>query len=72
MSAVIAQLKQGRALWPELMPAFDHAIALAREAEYQAQRASNEVQSHIAAAYQPIVVMLADAVGAPEPEGVPF
>lgn len=72
MSTVIAQLKQGRALWPELMPAFDHAIALARESEYQAQRASNEVQAHIAAVYPPIVSLLADAVGSPEPEGVPF
>ena len=72
MSTVIAQLKRGRASWPELMAAFDHAIALAREAEYQAQRASNEVQAHIPAAYPPLVSMLADAVGAPDPEGVPF
>ena len=67
MSGVIDGLKAGReAAEAWLRPAFNHAIALAREAEFQAARASNEVQAYISPAYPPLVEMLADATGGSE------
>lgn len=47
-----------------LLPAIDHALALAAEAEYEAGRASNLVQAGIPPVYPPLVRLLADA--APE------
>lgn len=47
-----------------IVPALDHAIALAREAEYEAARAANLAQCGIEPAYPPLVRMLAAA--APE------
>jgi hypothetical protein len=54
--------------WAALVPAFDHAIALAREDEYRAARASDEVQAGIAPSYSPMVELLAaSAPPAPDP-----
>jgi hypothetical protein len=47
--------------WASLQPAFTHAIALAREAEYVAQKQSDEVQCNILPAYPPLVTLLADS-----------
>lgn len=54
--------------WFALQPAFDHAIALAKEAEYQGKRAANDVQAAISPAYPPLVVLLAESVAAVEVE----
>lgn len=62
VSELMERLTCARAIaWAALRPAFDHAIALAKEAEYQAARASNEVQSHVSPAYPPIVTLLAES-----------
>lgn len=66
MSDIVDRLKGGHHIaWHQLRPAFTHAIALALEAEHQAERASNEVQAHIPPAYPPLVQLLADAVEVP-------
>ena len=44
-----------------LVLAVDHAIALAREAEYTAEHASQLAQTGIPPVYPPLVAMLADA-----------
>lgn len=73
VSETIERLVRARATaWMTLQPAFDHAIVLAKEAEYQADRASNEVLSHVAVAYPPLVVLLAESVDAVVPAEVPF
>ena len=70
MSAVTSRLRTlrrslaGVSALTRLLPAIDHALALAAEAEYEADRASNLVQSWINPAYPPLVRLLADA--APE------
>ena len=62
MSDVVAALCRGRELaWANLRPAFDHAIALAREAEYEADRAGNLAQTSVEPAYPPLVLALAEA-----------
>lgn len=62
MSDVMRDLLKVRSVaWAALIPAIDHAIALAREAEYEAERASNLVQVGIPAAYPPLVESLAAA-----------
>lgn len=48
--------------WVKLQPAFDHAIALAREAEYMAQKISDDVQCNVAPAIPPLVMLLADSI----------
>ena len=53
--------------WRDLKPAFDHAIAVALECEYQADQASNMVLAAIQPAYPPLVRMLAESVDAPDP-----
>jgi hypothetical protein len=47
--------------WPALRPAFDHALALAREAEHLAGHTSIECQTSVRPAYPPLVLLLADA-----------
>jgi hypothetical protein len=55
-------LQRGRSLaWGRLIPAFEHAIHLAMEAEYQANYASNQAQCGVDPAYPPLVLLLADA-----------
>ncbi len=62
MSDVVTRLYRTRGyVWQSMIPAIDHAIALAREADYEAERASNAVQAGIPPAYPPLVLMLADA-----------
>lgn len=65
MTDTVERLARARAVaWATLVPVFDHAIALAREAEHQAQRAENEAQCSVRPAYAPLVSMLADAAPA--------
>jgi hypothetical protein len=72
VSETMERLTRAReSAWFGLQPAFDHAIALAKEAEYQAGRASNEVQAGVSPAYPPLVVLLAESVEAVAVE-VPF
>lgn len=52
--------------WSSLQPAFDHAIALAREAEHLAGRTSIECQTAVRPDYPPLVLLLAAA--APDTE----
>lgn len=62
MTETTQALIRGRDLaWGTLRPAFDHAIAMAREAEYVAAHASNLAQTWIEPSYPPLVSMLADA-----------
>ena len=62
MSGTIRNLERGRSLaWANLRPAFDHAIALAKEAEYVAERQANEYAQNVPPAYPPLVEMLASA-----------
>lgn len=62
MTETLQNLMRARDLaGPWLRPAFDHAIALAREAEWLADEASNKVQAGIAPAYPPLVALLAEA-----------
>ncbi|NKS52548.1 hypothetical protein GS500_04625 [Rhodococcus hoagii] len=59
---VIERLHAARAVaWSELQPAFDHAIALAREAEHLAGRVSIECQTGVQPDYPPLVLLLAAA-----------
>lgn len=72
MSEMTARLERGRNVaWDSLKPAFDHAIALAREDEYRAAVASDAVHSGVAPAYSPLVTMLAESVK-PAPIEVPI
>jgi len=62
-SEIMERLQRAREdAWFALQPAFDHAIALAKEAEYQSARLSDEMQSHIPAVYPPLVELLAESV----------
>lgn len=62
MSAVVDQLKSARhCAWASLRPAFDHAISLAHEAEYEAERAANVAMAHATPTYPPLVLRLAEA-----------
>lgn len=71
VSSVVERLARARVRWPELQPACDHAIVLAKEAEHQAEWASNEVQAGISPAYPPLVLLLAESVEE-KPVEVPF
>lgn len=67
MSEVVDALRRGRAVaWASLQPAFDHALALAMEAEHLASKTSQEYATYVTPAYPPLVRFLADAG-----EGVP-
>jgi len=69
MHDTIDRLERARAVaWGKLKPVFDHAIALAKEAEYQAHRAEVDAQMSVRPAYPPLVELLAAA--APIPEAV--
>ena len=69
MSAVVDQLKSARhCAWASLRPAFDHAIGLAHEAEYEAKRAANVAMTHVAPAYPPLVLRLAEAAPKETPD----
>lgn len=62
MSVTIQNLERGRDLaWANLRPAFDHAIALAKEAEYVAERQTHEYAQNVPPVYPPLVEMLASA-----------
>lgn len=77
MSEVIDRLVKGQGLagavcWVELSPVFQHAIALAKEAEYQASRASISAEMSIAPAYPVLVTMLAESMAPATSAEVPF
>jgi len=62
MSRILSLLHRGRDLaWADLRPAYDHAIVLAKEAEFEAERAQNLAQTGVAPAYPPLVRLLAEA-----------
>lgn len=64
MSRVLGLLRTGRDLaWADLRPAFDHAIVLATEAEFEANRAASIAQTYISPAYPPLVLLLAESAG---------
>ena len=61
-SIVVESLKAARVnAWTALVPAFDHAIMLAEEAEAQAAAAANAVQCSVEPAYPVLVRKLAAA-----------
>ena len=63
MSEVIEKLRRARSMaWADLVPAFDHAIVLAEEAEATAERAANEVQVSTSPAYPALVMKLAESI----------
>jgi hypothetical protein len=65
-TVVITRLRRAREkAWPELQPAFDVAIMQAKQAEYEADRASTIVMSGHEPAYSPLVTALAESVQAP-------
>lgn len=65
----LARLRSTFGYWAGMPAVLDHAIALAREAEYEADRASNLVQAGIAPAYPPLVELLAAVtLGGGEPD----
>lgn len=77
MSEVVDRLVKGQAFacavcWSELSPVFHHAIALAKEAEYQASRASISAEMGIAPAYPVLVTMLAESMAPATSVEVPF
>lgn len=47
--------------WPSLVAAFDHAIALALEAQYESNRAAQEAMMAVQPCYPPLVNLLAYA-----------
>jgi hypothetical protein len=65
-SIIVTRLRTGREkAWPELQPAFDVAILLAKQAEYEAERASTIAMTGIEPAHSPLVQALAESVEAP-------
>lgn len=63
MSEVMDNLVLGRSLaWDKLRPAFDHAIALAIEAEQSAASAENRSLRPAKPAYPVLVWLLAESV----------
>lgn len=67
-SGTVSRLVAARGVaWAALVPAFDHAIALAVEAEYVAAQAANMVQCSVQPAYPPLVALLADAATGEKP-----
>ena len=57
----LRQAFEGMEFWAGMLPAIDHAIALAREADYVAAHASDLAQAGIPPTYPPLVQLLADA-----------
>ena len=71
MSEVVDVLRNGRKVaWKALIPAFERAIVLAEEAEYEADMAANTARCATEPAYPPLVLDLARAAsgadGGPE------
>lgn len=65
-TAVVTRLRTAREkAWPELQPAFDVAIMQAKQAEYEAERASTIAMIGHEPAYSPLVTALAESVEAP-------
>lgn len=63
MSEIVELLQAGRKLaWLGLVPAFDHAILLAQEAEYVATQATPPGSQPQAPVYPPLVVSLANSM----------
>ena len=63
MSEIVELLQAGPDLaWLGLVPAFDHAILLAQEAEYVATQATPPGAQPQAPAYPPLVVSLANSM----------
>lgn len=63
MSEIVELLQAGRKLaWLGLVPAFDHAILLAQEAEYAATQATPPGAQPQAPVYPPLVVSLANSM----------
>ena len=63
MSEVMRRLQVLRGLgWSALIPAVDHAIVLAEEAEALADLRSHEFASYVEPPYPPLVVKLSEAV----------
>lgn len=57
----LRQAFEGMEFWAEMLPAIDHAIALAREADYVAGHASDLALTSVEPVYPPLVKLLADA-----------
>lgn len=65
-SPIIVRLRTARdKAWPALQSAFDVAIGQARQAEYEAERASIIAMSGFEPVYSPLVLALAESVAAP-------
>ena len=60
MSGTVEALQRARDVaWVSLVPVFDHAIVLAREAEHHSEHLSMSYQMHLTPAYPPLVELLA-------------
>jgi hypothetical protein len=67
-SSVVTRLRTARQkAWAELQPAFDIAIMQAKQAEYEADRATIIAMTGCMPAYSPLVTALAESVEVPEP-----
>lgn len=64
MSQMTELLQKGRERYPDLAPVFEHAIAMAREDDYLAERAMNTVMTNVSPAYPYWVQLLGAAVQA--------
>lgn len=63
MSEVVDRLmRAGSLAWADLVPAIDHAITLAQEAEYKAFLAEQEALCQVDPVYPPLVLKLAASV----------
>ena len=62
MTLTMCNLARGRDLaWASLKPVFEHAMVLAKEAEYRAGVTSTAVMQDIRPDYPPLVELLASA-----------
>jgi hypothetical protein len=63
MSSMVDKLHAAREVaWGRLAPAFDHAISLAKEADFLADKASMECQTAIAPVYPVLVELLGESM----------
>lgn len=59
---IIEQLRVAREFaWAGLVPAFDHAIVLAQEADAQASQLCMDFQTYVSPTYPPLVLKLAES-----------
>lgn len=68
--SVVVQRLQDGAAWGQyegLKPVFQHAIALAREAEHRALATAIQIQQRVDPAYPPLVELLAQCAPREEP-----